>query len=211
LFSGDLPVKLRDRLAQHPLRNTRGDVLSEEEWPQTRLLRGETLTGASAAVTMMYTPNGESVYWSVTGAPLRMVDGRIIGAVAIHREITEQKRLKRELRQSRDEAQAILEAVPDQVVVYDTNLRLVRSNATHRAAVTRFHGAGQAPDALPERIQRTRTVFRDLNGAELPQGDWPQQRVLRGETLSGASAVVKQAYTPYSAASAERFLKFLVA
>jgi PAS domain S-box-containing protein len=195
LFSGDLPVKLRDRLAQHPLRNTRGNVLSEEEWPQTRLLRGETLTGASAAVTMMYTPNGESVYWSVTGAPLRMVDGRIIGAVAIHREITEQKRLKRELRQSRDEAQAILEAVPDQVVVYDTNLRLVRSNATHRAAVTRFHGAGQAPDALPERIQRTRTVFRDLNGAELPQGDWPQQRVLRGETLSGASAVEKQAYT----------------
>jgi PAS domain S-box-containing protein len=195
LFPGDLPVKLRDRLARHPPRNPQGDILSEEEWPQTRLLRGETLSGSSAAETMTYTSTGEAVHWSVTGAPLRAPDGRIIGAVAIHRDITEQKRLERELRQSRDEAQAILDAVPDQVIVYDTNLRLLRSNATHHAAVTRFHRTGQAPDELPERIQRTRTVFRDLSGAELPPGDWPQQRILRGETLSGASAVETQAYT----------------
>jgi PAS domain S-box-containing protein len=195
LFPGNRPDKLRARLAQHPLRSPHGGVLSEEKWPQTRLLHGETLSGSSAVETMMYTPNGEAVYWSVTGAPLRTADGRIIGAVAIHRDITEQKRLESKLRQSRDEAQAILEAVPDQVVVYDTNLRLVRSNATHRAAVARFHPTGQAPDALPERIQRTRTVFHDLSGAELPQGDWPQQRVLRGETLSGDSAVETQAYT----------------
>jgi PAS domain S-box-containing protein len=195
LFPGDLPVTLRDRLARHPPRNPQGAILSEEEWPQTRLLRGETLSGASAAETMTYTAWGEAVYWSVTGATLRAPDGRIIGAVAIHRDITEQKRLERELRQSRDETQAILDAVPDQVVVYDTNLRLVRSNATHRAAVTRFHPTGQAPEDLPERIQRTRTVFRDLSGAELPLGDWPQQRILRGETLSGVSAVETEAYT----------------
>jgi PAS domain S-box-containing protein len=195
LFPGDLPVELRDRLAQHPPRNTRGDILSEEEWPQTRLLHGETLSGSAAVETMTYTSGGEEVHWSITGAPLRAADGRLIGAVAIHRDITEQRRLERELRQSRDEAQAILDAVPDHVVVYDTNLRLVRSNATHRATVTRFHRTGQAPDALPARIQRTRTVFRDLSGVELPQGDWPQQRILRGETLSGASAVETQAYT----------------
>jgi PAS domain S-box-containing protein len=195
LFPGEPPVNLRDRLAQHPPRNPQGAILSEEEWPQTRLLHGETLSGSSAVETMAYTSNGEAVHWSVTGAPLRAPDGRIIGAVAIHRDITEQRRLERELRRSRDEAQAILDAVPDQVIVYDTNLRLVRSNATHRAAVTRFHRTGQAPDELPERIQRTRTVFRDLTGAELPPGEWPQQRILRGETLSGASAVETQAYT----------------
>ena len=49
LFPGDLPVNLRDRLARHPPRNPHGAVLSEEEWPQTRLLRGETLSGSSAA------------------------------------------------------------------------------------------------------------------------------------------------------------------
>ncbi len=195
LFPGDRPAKLRDRLAQHPLKSTQGEVLSEDEWPQTRLLRGETLSGSSAAETMMYTPDGEAVYWSVTGAPLCAEDGRIIGAVAIHRDITAQKQLERELRQSRDELQAILDAVPDQVIVYDTNLHLVRSNATHRAAVARFHPTGHAPDELPERIQQTRTVFRDLSGAELPEGDWPQQRILRGETLSGPNAVETQAFT----------------
>jgi PAS domain S-box-containing protein len=195
LFPGDLPGTLHDRLAQHPPRNPQGAILSEEEWPQTRLLHGETLSGSAAAETMAYTSNGEAVHWSVTGAPLRAADGRLIGAVAIHRDITEQKRLERELRQSRDEAQAILDAVPDQVIVYDTDLHLLRSNAAHSAAVARFHPTEQVPDELPERIQRTRTVFRDLTGAELPPGDWPQQRILRGETLSGASAVETQAYT----------------
>jgi PAS domain-containing protein len=195
LFPGDLPVNLRDRLAQHPPRNPQGAILSEEEWPQTRLLHGETLSGSAAAETMAYTSKGEAVHWSITGAPLRTVDGRIIGAVAIHRDITEQKRLERELRQSRDEAQAILDAVPDQVVVYDTNLRLVRSNATQRAADQRYYPDEPAPDALSERIQHKRAVFRDLHGALLPEGEWPHQRILRGETLSGASAVEKQAYT----------------
>jgi PAS domain S-box-containing protein len=195
LFPGELPLELRDRLGRHPPRTPQGAVLSEEEWPQSRLLRGETLSGSSAAETMTYTSHGDAVHWSITGAPLRAPDGRIIGAVAIHRDITEQKRLERELHQSRDEAQAILDAVPDQVVVYDTHLRLVRSNAAHRAAVTRFHPTGQAPDALPERIERTRTMFRDLSGAELSEGDWPQQRILRGETLSGASAVEMTAHT----------------
>src|SRR5262249_55102290 len=74
LFPGDLPINLRDRLAQHPPRNPQGAVLSEEEWPQTRLLHGETLSGSSAAETMAYTSNGEAVHWSVTGAPLRAPD-----------------------------------------------------------------------------------------------------------------------------------------
>src|SRR5262249_6032638 len=139
VIPGDRPARLRDRLAKHPLRNVRGALLSEEEWPQTRLLHGETLSGAAAAETMMYAPDGEPIYWRVTGAPLRAADGCIIGAVAIHRDITEQKRLERELRQSRDEAQAILTAVPDSVAVFDRDLHVVQSNAAHRAALGRFY------------------------------------------------------------------------
>jgi PAS domain S-box-containing protein len=186
---------LRERMARHPLRSVTGEILPEEEWPQTRLLKGETLSGPTAAEAMMYAPDGEAVYWNVTGAPLQTEDGRIIGAVAIHRDVTAQKRLERDLRQSRDELQAILEAVPDQVIVYDTNLRLVRRNAAHRAAEQRYYPGEPAPGELSERIQRTRTVFHDLHGAPLPEGDWPQRRILRGETLSGPSAVETQATT----------------
>ncbi|HEY7023131.1 MAG TPA: PAS domain S-box protein [Ktedonobacterales bacterium] len=191
----DPPATLRERMARHPLRGMTDEILPEEEWPQTRLLKGETLSGPTVAEAMMYAPDGEAVYWNVTGAPLQTEDGRIVGAVAIHRDVTAQKRLEHDLRQSRDELQAILEAVPDQVIVYDSNLHLVRSNAAHRAAEQRYYPGEPAPGELSERIQRTRTVFRDLNGAPLPEGDWPQRRILRGETLSGSSAVETQATT----------------
>ena len=42
---------------------------------------------------------------------------------------------------------SILEAVPDQVIVYDTNLRLIRSNAAHRAAEQRYY-PGEPPLTL---------------------------------------------------------------
>jgi PAS domain S-box-containing protein len=191
----DPPTTLRERVKASPMRDIEGAPLPEEQWPHTRMLRGEAILATDAVEVMMYTTDGEALYMSVTGAPLYAEDGQIIGAIAVHRDITAQKQLERELRQSRDELQAILEAVPDQVIVYDTDLQLVRSNATHRAAVARFHRTGEAPEELTARIQQTRTVFHDLSGVELAEGDWPQQRILRGEILSGPNAVETQAYT----------------
>ena len=114
----------------------------------------------------------------------------VLSRIAARLEIAH---LRNEAIKSSQQLEAILEAVPDQVIVYDTNLHLIRSNAAHRAAEQRYYPGEPAPDALSERIQRTRTVFRDLHGAPLPEGDWPQRRILRGETLSGPSAVETQA------------------
>ena len=166
---------LRERVKQSPMRDTEGIPLPEDQWPHTRMLRGEGIVGNDAVEVMMYTTDGDALYMSVSGAPLYTDDERIIGAVAIHRDITAQKRLERELRQSRDELRSILEAVPDQVIVYDADLHLRSSNAAHRAAQQRFYGE-QPPGELAERIERTQTVFRDLNGTPLPEGDWPQRR-----------------------------------
>ncbi|HEY7094880.1 MAG TPA: ATP-binding protein, partial [Ktedonobacterales bacterium] len=146
---------LRERVKQSPIRDMHGASLPEDQWPHTRMLRGEGIVGSDAVEVMMYTVDGEALYMSVTGAPLRAENGRIIGAIAIHHDISAQKRLERELRQSRDELQAILEAVPDQVIVYDSNLHLARSNAAHRAAEHRYYPGEPAPGTLSERIQRT--------------------------------------------------------
>jgi signal transduction histidine kinase len=67
--------------------------LGKEEWPLTRALRGEVLTGANALELAVRTPEDKMATFSITGAPLRDADGCIAGAVTVSRDITEQKRL----------------------------------------------------------------------------------------------------------------------
>src|SRR6185437_893110 len=76
----------------------------------------------------------------------------VLSRIAARLEIAH---LRNEAIKSSQQLEAILETVPDQVIVYDTNLRLIRSNAAHRAAEQRYYPGGSAPDGLSERIQRT--------------------------------------------------------
>jgi PAS domain S-box-containing protein len=73
-----------------------GTPLEVAELAQSRALRGEVLTGASAVEVMMPSPEGEPVYFSATGAPLRDSAGHITGAVVVSRDVTAYKRLERE-------------------------------------------------------------------------------------------------------------------
>jgi PAS domain S-box-containing protein len=87
-----------------------------------------------------------------------------------------------------DALQAIIDAVPDSVAVFDRELHLVRSNAAHRAALESFY-AQEPPTEYQERVQATETIFFDATGARAPQAQWPPHRILRGETLSGPTAM----------------------
>src|SRR5262249_49013332 len=71
--------------------------------------------------------------------------------------------------------QAILDAVPDAVAVFDRELHLVQSNAAHRAALERFY-AQEPPTEYHERVQATGAVFFDAAGAPEPPERWPAQR-----------------------------------
>lgn len=79
-----------------------GTPLTEDDWAQTRALRGEVFAGSNAVEMMLYSPEGDPLTFSMTAAPLRDPDGRITGAVAMSRDMTAYQRLERE----RAEAQA---------------------------------------------------------------------------------------------------------
>jgi PAS domain S-box-containing protein len=66
-----------------------GTLLAVADLAQTCALRGEVLTGANAVETIVHSPEGEPIYFSATGAPLRDSMGRITGAVTMSRDITE--------------------------------------------------------------------------------------------------------------------------
>jgi PAS domain S-box-containing protein len=179
--------------------NVDGRPLQPEQWTVSRALRGEVFAGSDALTIAVHLPDGEPIYFSVTGAPLRDAEGRIIGAATTGRDITQQKRLEREREAARAEAEqqatqlaAIFEALADGVAVFDAEGRLIRENAAQRRLQGRDTLSNSlAPDvadmSLPEHLALFAT--RDKNGRLLGLDEGPLPRALRGEILSGAETM----------------------
>jgi PAS domain S-box-containing protein len=96
---------LQDRAEGLALHDVHGALLPTAQSPQNRMLRGETLSGPSAIEASASSVQGEEVWWSVTGAPLRANDGTISGAVVVLTDITARKQAEAELRRSNERFQ----------------------------------------------------------------------------------------------------------
>lgn len=108
------------------LRDSEGNPLSEEQWPQVRIAHGETLSGPSSVDIRMRDKNGQETYLSVSGAPLRDDNGVIIGSVCLYRDLTERWRLGRIVEQRTHELEAanvrlrtLVEVLPVGVAIVD--------------------------------------------------------------------------------------------
>jgi PAS domain S-box-containing protein len=87
---------LGERLTQMSLRDEEERLLPQERWPQTRVLRGEVLTGAETVELSVRTVDGRDVPISVTGAPVRDHAGALVGAVCVARDVTSRRQLERQ-------------------------------------------------------------------------------------------------------------------
>lgn len=70
-----------------------------ENWPLARALRGENVPGDEMSVLMPNDPS-QAIMLLASARPIRDASGAIIGAVLISRDVTEQRRLERELAQA---------------------------------------------------------------------------------------------------------------
>lgn len=84
-------VTLRQELLSQ---RQKGQTIPEQTLPVTRLLQGETLVGAQSQDIVVATAEGDQRLFNVAGAPLRDEHGHQIGAVAVTRDLTEQRRLE---------------------------------------------------------------------------------------------------------------------
>jgi PAS domain S-box-containing protein len=82
---------LRERAALLVLRDAHGQLLPSEGWPSSRILRGEVLGGVDALDVQLDTLDGRDLYVNIGGAPIRNASGQITGAVAVMRDVTEQR------------------------------------------------------------------------------------------------------------------------
>ena len=85
---------LATRKTLFTMSNEQGQLLSVEDWPQNRILRGELLKGSTAQDILVHTVDGRDILMSVSGAPVYMQESKLIGGVTICRDITEQRRLE---------------------------------------------------------------------------------------------------------------------
>lgn len=65
-----------------------GSAVAREAWPLIRASKGEKVTDARLTYVL---PNGRSVALLVSAAPIQDTDGKVVAAVAIGREATEQE------------------------------------------------------------------------------------------------------------------------
>jgi PAS domain S-box-containing protein len=176
-----------ERVAQADIRDMQGHPLDHERWGIPRLLRGETITAADGLDVLMRRGDGEEAIFSLTGTAIRDGAGNISGAVMVCRDMTERRKLGREVRERAAQLEATFQAMVNGVVIYDADGRIIGMNP---AALALF-GSAAEPSFIERPIDaRTRqiAVFDGL-GQPLAPDEWPGARILRGEVLVGAQAM----------------------
>jgi PAS domain S-box-containing protein len=162
-----------------------GQPLRLEEWPLTRVLRGETLTSAEAHDVVLTDAQGHEQVLTYVGGPVQDAFGKLMGYVFVVRDITARWQLERTNAEQADQLTRVFEGITDGLVLYDARGHVVRSNGAAR----RILGVEVAQPAHARQSAYERTLLyavRDAQGRALAPEERPLIRVLRGKVEAGA-------------------------
>ncbi len=185
---------LEERLALYVTRDLQGQVLPREQWPVSHVLRGEVLADEQAMEVLLRTVDGRQIQASFTGGPVREQHGSVIGGILTMRDLSGRYRLERELqeaeqlaRERASQLEAIFEAMPETLVVYDRQGRISRMNTSGGELIERLGLSDLAAAPLADRAAHE--VVWDVQGQPLSRESFPLARILAGEVLTPALAV----------------------
>jgi PAS domain S-box-containing protein len=168
-----------------------GKPLAQDDWAITRALtRGVITVNQEVEVAAS---NGQRKVILDSAVPIRDERGAILGAVGIHQDFTERKRLEEALRESErraaahaSELEAIFETMTDALFVYDAQGRILRHNTAARHIVA----FDAQPDivSLPFHERAARYAPLDEQGQPFPFEQLALNRILRGEVFTSSHA-----------------------
>ncbi len=203
------------RIALLKPRDLDGSPLPAESWHLTRLLAGETITGADPLVARVTVLDGRELVFSFTGAPIQGADGAIIGALAVGRDVTayydhrtrrEEVLLREQLLRAQIEdvyaeaeatraqaqaraaqLEAIIQTVPSRISIFDPDGAIMRLNRAARSQA--------GPDRGGERLDEVQASYdlRTPAGEPFPREQLPVARALHGETVTGVEMLTRTA------------------
>lgn len=185
-FPMDMPIDVESMGARLRIARPDGSPRPENETPLLRALRGEVVRDEEI---VQMPGSGERRHRQVSATPVRDEVGRIVGAVAVVRDITEQKLAEaaretwaqslekkvaertEELEAERNFMHALLDTQAALVTVTDAEGRLVRFNRAYERlsgfSVSELHGTGQWWELVPP---KERAALRDRVFARLEAG-----------------------------------------
>lgn len=159
-----------------------GQPLQAGDWPLARALQhGESTFGQQMDI-LRFDDRPATILTG--GAPVVDSQGKIIGAVTVAWDVTDQRRLEREAREvARDsrskamETESVFNALSDAVLVYDPDGKIRQANA-HAIALFGFD-----PLHLYRETIANRLVLTTDTGERIQVGALPSSRALNGEVL----------------------------
>lgn len=127
------------------LRELSGEKISLEEWPVSKVLRGEFLR--NQLLRARRTDTGQEWIVSFSGFPVNDDAGRQVRALIVSRDVTEQARAEQEMLASREALETIVHSMPVAVVlIRGSDLRIQMLNPAYQAIAPGRSIAGKTLD-----------------------------------------------------------------
>lgn len=124
------PFEQRSHLLD--VRNSQGQQLPLQHQPVQRLLRGEVLTGKHAVDIILTTLDRRQLQLNINGAPLQDEHGKVVGAVMLCHDVTEQRKLERHTHDALKTLLAMAEVLVQGTDRAETgNLQAMTSSVNH--------------------------------------------------------------------------------
>jgi PAS domain S-box-containing protein len=170
-----------------------GEPLPLEDWPISRVLRGEAITDCELHVRRL--DSGKERIVSYSGAPVRGPDGQIELAVLTLHDVTEGRWAEEELRRTAYLLRAVAEGITDAVYVKDREGRYLLFNE----AAGRFVGRdprevlGNDDRALFDEVSAERVMSRDRRVMESDKAETAEEVL----TAAGVTRTYLATKAPY--------------
>ncbi|MEQ8199272.1 MAG: PAS domain-containing sensor histidine kinase, partial [Clostridiaceae bacterium] len=178
--------KFGDTLKHTEYYDSEGNLLDLEDFQECRILKGEKIKDDRRTC---HRPDG-IYHISISGGPVYDKSGNISKAVICLRDVTEQVNKSEVIRQQKQQMEAILENISDDLGICDKNGQYLMINKAFRNnPLYGFTGS-----IIPENVYELAEHY-DIDGEPLLIQDFPSKRVARGEKFSGYRIKIKKGNT----------------
>ena len=164
-----------------------GEPLAPEDWTLARAMkRGTAVLNDEIEIEAL---DGAHKIILNSAAPLRDETGAITGGVICGQDISELRRLEREVAERAAVLQTIFAAITDGIALVDRQGQLLQTNHAWRT----LFGMDRHPEYATLSIQERAALVEPHNdqGQPLPLETWPPLRLLHGEVLTGVDTRIK--------------------